>query len=38
MSRRVLLKKNYKLMNNRFLAALVKNHAAIFTKQTRVVN
>ncbi len=38
MTRQVLLKKNYNAMNNRFLAALVKILAPIFTKQTRVVD
>ena len=38
MTRRVLLKRNYNEMNQPFLAALVKILAAIFTKQTRVVD
>jgi hypothetical protein len=35
---RALLKKNYKSMNDRFLTALVKIRAPIFTKPTRVVD
>jgi hypothetical protein len=38
MVRRVLLKRNYNLMNQAFLAALVKIRAAFFTKQTRVAD
>jgi hypothetical protein len=38
MARQVLLKRNYNLMNQAFLAALVKIRTAIFTKQTRVVD
>jgi hypothetical protein len=38
MTRQVLLKRNYNLMNQPFLAALVKIHAAKFTKPMLVVN
>jgi hypothetical protein len=38
MSFRILLKRNYKQMNHRFLAALVKIRAAIFTKPMRLVD
>jgi hypothetical protein len=38
MTRQVLLKRNYNLMNQAFLAALVKILASIFTKLTLVVD
>jgi hypothetical protein len=38
MADRVLLKRNYNLLNQCFLAAVVKIPAAIFTKPTLVVD